>query len=173
MGHLNLKELKELIDLVSEKGFAEFELERQGFRIRIARFQEPSQVQPQPAGSTPAARPAQTAPAAAPLPERDSAAAASGTGAAAASPVETPQPEARLHTITSPIVGTFYRAASPTSESFVSPGSHVEPDTVVCIIEAMKLMNEIQAEVAGEIVTIYPQNAQAVEYGEPLFVVKL
>ena len=174
MGHLNLKELKELIDLVSEKGFAEFELERQGFRIRIARFQEPTPVQAQSPGTSTAQRPSQAAPVVAPQPERDStAAAAAASSASPASPVEVPQPEQRLHTITSPIVGTFYRAASPAAEPFVSSGDHVEPDSVVCIIEAMKLMNEIQAEVSGEIVTIYPQNAQAVEYGEPLFVVKL
>ena len=77
-----------------------------------------------------------------------------------------------LHLIPSPIVGTFYRAASPTAESFVRIGSHVEPHTVVCIIEAMKLMNEIQAETTGEVVKIYVENGQAVEYGQPLFGIK-
>ena len=70
--------------------------------------------------------------------------------------------------ITSPIVGTFYRAPSPTAEPFVRLGSHVDPDTVVCIIEAMKLMNEIQAETSGEVVKIYVENGQPVEYGQPL-----
>ena len=74
-----------------------------------------------------------------------------------------------LQIITSPIVGTFYRSASPTSEPFVSLGSKVSPDTVVCIIEAMKLMNEIQAESSGEVVKIYVENGQPVEYGQPLF----
>ena len=74
--------------------------------------------------------------------------------------------------IPSPIVGTFYRAASPNTESFVKIGSHVEPDTVVCIIEAMKLMNEIQAETTGEVAKIYVENGQPVEYGQPLFGVK-
>jgi len=74
--------------------------------------------------------------------------------------------------ITSPIVGTFYRAASPTSEPFVRLGSHVDPDAVVCIIEAMKLMNEIQAETSGEVVKIYVENGQPVEYGQPLFGIK-
>ncbi len=77
-----------------------------------------------------------------------------------------------LHIITSPIVGTFYRAASPTSEPFVRLGSNVDPDTVVCIIEAMKLMNEIQAETSGEVVKIYVENGQPVEYGQPLFGIK-
>ncbi|HYY58181.1 MAG TPA: acetyl-CoA carboxylase biotin carboxyl carrier protein, partial [Pyrinomonadaceae bacterium] len=77
-----------------------------------------------------------------------------------------------LHIITSPIVGTFYRTPSPTSEPFVRIGSHVEPDAVVCIIEAMKLMNEIQAEISGEVAMIYVENGQAVEYGQPLFGLK-
>ena len=74
-----------------------------------------------------------------------------------------------LHIIPSPIVGTFYRSASPTAEPFVKIGSNVEADSVVCIIEAMKLMNEIQAEMAGEVVKIYVENGQPVEYGQPLF----
>jgi acetyl-CoA carboxylase biotin carboxyl carrier protein len=74
-----------------------------------------------------------------------------------------------LHLITSPIVGTFYRSPSPTAEPFVKIGSNVEPISVVCIIEAMKLMNEIQAEASGEVVKIYVENGQPVEYGQPLF----
>jgi acetyl-CoA carboxylase biotin carboxyl carrier protein len=77
-----------------------------------------------------------------------------------------------LHLIKSPIVGTFYRAPSPAADSFVRIGSHVESSTVVCIIEAMKLMNEIQAEATGEVVKIYVENGQAVEYGQPLFGIK-
>jgi acetyl-CoA carboxylase biotin carboxyl carrier protein len=77
-----------------------------------------------------------------------------------------------LHIITSPIVGTFYRAPSPTAEGFVRIGSHVEHNSVVCIIEAMKLMNEIQAETSGEVAKIYVENGQAVEYGQPLFGIK-
>ncbi|HYO91535.1 MAG TPA: acetyl-CoA carboxylase biotin carboxyl carrier protein, partial [Pyrinomonadaceae bacterium] len=77
-----------------------------------------------------------------------------------------------LHIINSPIVGTFYRTPSPTAEPFVRIGSHVEPDTTVCIIEAMKLMNEIQAETTGEVVKIYVENGQPVEYGQPLFGIK-
>ena len=74
-----------------------------------------------------------------------------------------------LHIISSPIVGTFYRSPSPTADAFVKIGSNVEPETVVCIIEAMKLMNEIQAEASGEVVKIYVENGQPVEYGQPLF----
>ena len=74
--------------------------------------------------------------------------------------------------IPSPIVGTFYRAASPNADAFVKIGSRVEPDTVVCIIEAMKLMNEIQAETTGEVAKIYVENGQPVEYGQPLYGIK-
>ena len=77
-----------------------------------------------------------------------------------------------LHIIPSPIVGTFYRSPSPTADPFVKIGSNVEPETVVCIIEAMKLMNEIQAETTGEVVKIYVENGQPVEYGQPLFGIK-
>jgi acetyl-CoA carboxylase biotin carboxyl carrier protein len=78
-----------------------------------------------------------------------------------------------LHTIKSPIVGTFYRAPSQESEPFVKVGDHVDPDTVVCIVEAMKLMNEIQAEVSGQVVKIFVENKQPVEYGQPLFGIRV
>jgi acetyl-CoA carboxylase biotin carboxyl carrier protein len=84
-------------------------------------------------------------------------------------PVDTAE---SLHLIKSPIVGTFYRSPSPTSEPFVKVGDRIEPDAVVCIIEAMKLMNEIQAETSGIIVEIYAENGQAVEYNQPLFGVR-
>src|SRR5215213_6101211 len=90
-----------------------------------------------------------------------------GGGAATAA-----TPEEELHVITSPIVGTFYRSSSPQAEPFVKVGSQVEQDTVVCIIEAMKLMNEIQAETTGTVAKIYVENGQPVEYGQPLFGVK-
>ena len=146
MGHLNLKELKELIDFVSEKGFAEFELERQGFRLRLTRFQEPSPSPAQPAVTPATPRPgAGFASRRVFIPTRRGRRVDFGTDPAPAAPAEVPQPDATLRIIKSPIVGTFYRAAAPTSEPFVKVGDHVEPDSVVCIIEAMKLMNEIQA----------------------------
>jgi acetyl-CoA carboxylase biotin carboxyl carrier protein len=173
---MNLKEVKELIELVSDKGFAEFEIEHQGFRLHISRFKEstPPVIQ---APATPVII-SSALPAAIPEPP----ARVQPPIAAAASPapsqpqaVSAPEPalpEVQLHTIKSPIVGTFYRAASPNSEEFVKVGDHVGPDTVVCIIEAMKLMNEIQAEVSGEVVKIYVENGQPVEYGQPLFGIK-
>ncbi len=167
---MNLREVKELIELVSEKGFAEFEIEHQGFRLHICRFKEPPVIQ---ATSSPviisSTVPVVPEP---PAPVQSSAAPAAPTAAQTAK-AEAAAAEAQLHTIKSPIVGTFYRAASPTSESFVKIGDHVEPDTVVCIIEAMKLMNEIQAETSGEIVKIYVENGQPVEYGQPLFGIKV
>lgn len=173
---MNLKELKELIELISEKGFAEFEIERQGFRLRISRFKEPSAQSAQahlPALAVASSSPAQPSPAAAYAEALPLAADASDVPQAQSSPQSQPRPaEAQLHTIKSPIVGTFYRASSPNSDSFVKLGDQVETDTVVCIIEAMKLMNEIQAEVSGEVVKIFVENGQPVEYGQPLFGIK-
>jgi acetyl-CoA carboxylase biotin carboxyl carrier protein len=173
---MNLKELKELIELISEKGFAEFEIERQGFRLRISRFQEPSAHSAQPpqpslaAASSPPAPPSTAAHTEAPpLAASDAADVPQAQSSPQAQPRAT---EAQLHTIKSPIVGTFYRASSPNSDPFVKIGDQVESDTVVCIIEAMKLMNEIQAEVSGEVVKIFVENGQPVEYGQPLFGIK-
>jgi acetyl-CoA carboxylase biotin carboxyl carrier protein len=168
---MNLKEVKELIELVSEKGFAEFEIEHQGFRLHISRFKEPPIPVIQPT-ATPviisSAMPAPPAPA-----QPREAQAASPAPTQPARPPEPAAPEVQLHTIKSPIVGTFYRAPSPNSDPFVKVGDHVEPDKVVCIIEAMKLMNEIQAEVSGEVVRIYVETGQPVEYGQALFGIKL
>ena len=159
---VNLDELRELIDLVREHEFTEFELSRDDFRVRFRRGPE----------ATEAGAPM---PAPAPLPV----AANSETRAAAVVPLhpgaraETEASEDQdLHIISSPIVGTFYRSPSPNAESFVKIGTAVEADTVVCIIEAMKLMNEIQAETSGEVVKIYVENGQPVEYGQPLFGIK-
>jgi acetyl-CoA carboxylase biotin carboxyl carrier protein len=116
------------------------------------------------------AEPAPTAPAPAPAPAAYSSigrTAHPGTQATTAA-----SQDQDLHIIPSPIVGTFYRSASPTAEPFVKIGSSVEPESVVCIIEAMKLMNEIQAEATGEVVKIYVENGQPVEYGQPLFGIK-
>src|SRR5215213_6604799 len=165
---MNLKEIKELIELISEKGFAEFEIERQGFRLRINRFApSPAQVappaSPQSGASHPSASPSDAVTSVARLDRR------STDQALQSSPQPAPErepivPEVSLHTIKSPIVGTFYRASSPNSEPFIKIGDSVDVDSVVCIIEAMKLMNEIQAEVTGEVVKIFVENGQAVEY---------
>ena len=162
---VNMEELRELIGLLRENGLAELELEREDFRVRLRRegvtahAVQSSESSPAAATSSAAPAPAQNAPVA-------SAASASPSTAAPSTAASTDQD---LHIIPSPIVGTFYRSPSPSADPFVKIGSGVEPDTVVCIIEAMKLMNEIQAETTGEVVKIYVENGQPVEYGQPLF----
>ena len=148
---LSFKEIKELIDLVTERGLSGLEIERAGFRIRIE-------------GARPAvANGVIEAPAIAAPP---AALASAGTEAVAA--------EAEgVHVITSPIVGTFYRAPSPEAEAFADVGSRVSKGKVLCIIESMKLMNEIESDVEGEIVEVYARNGQPVEYGEKLFGIRL
>jgi acetyl-CoA carboxylase biotin carboxyl carrier protein len=172
---MNLKEVRELIELVNDKGFAEFEIERKGFRLRISRFKESNQQILQPAAAPiiissaiPSAPEVVSSGGQRGLIEAKSTA-APGSDSSQDAGVET---QLDLHIIKSPIVGTFYAAASPTSEPFVRVGEHIEPDTVVCIIEAMKLMNEIQAEVSGDIVKTYVENGQPVEYGQALFGVR-
>lgn len=172
---MDWKQLKELIELVSEKGFTEFEVERQGFRLRISNAVAAPVVAPRAAAGHIAVThsvAADESPAyldAEPALEADRGSAPRMAGPAAKAPAA----GASLHLIRSPIVGTFYRAPSPTSDPFVRAGDRVDPDTVVCVIEAMKLMNEIQAEVTGEVVEIYVENAQPVEYDQPLFGLKL
>ncbi len=161
---INMAELRELVTLITKNELTHFELEREGFYVKVSRGPQAEDV----------ASLASVAPAA---PEKPSAG-VSGQGVPTAPPHPGAQAEEAasedqdLHIITSPIIGTFYRSPSPTAESFVRIGSKVEPTTVVCIIEAMKLMNEIQAETTGEVVKIYVENGQAVEYGQPLFGIK-
>src|SRR5215470_16738826 len=164
---VNMDELKELIALLRDNGLAELELERQGFRVRLRRegaFSQPSysEVQVVPANPSVQNTPAPTASPLATAPP-------SHPGARAETAASEDQD---LHIIPSPIVGTFYRSPSPNADAFVKIGSNVEPETVVCIIEAMKLMNEIQAEISGEVVKVYVENGQPVEYGQPLFGIK-
>ena len=165
---MNLKEVKELIEMISEKGFTEFEIERQGFRMRLARYNQ------QPASPPSASTPVIALPIPPVVPVSTATEAATDISQAAppaqlAPGTEAAATDSSLHVIKSPLVGTFYRAASPTSEPFVKVGDRVEPETVVCIIEAMKLMNNIQAEVSGEVARIFVENGQPVEYGQPLF----
>jgi acetyl-CoA carboxylase biotin carboxyl carrier protein len=171
---INMDELRELADLIAAQGFTEFEIEKEGFRLRLSRNTY-QQTPPNTTGSTtgsvipfPSPSAASAPPATAPATAATPSAPAAGTAAALAA-ADAPSAAEDLFKITSPIVGTFYRAASPTSEVFVKQGSRVEPETVVCIIEAMKLMNEIQAEVSGTIEKIYVENGQPVEYGQALF----
>ena len=160
---VNMDELRELIDLIQENGFAEFELSREGFRLHVRRDAQTSE-----AGERPTSRSLENEPPA-PASVTDQPRTPSHPGAHAQSAASEDQD---LYMIPSPIVGTFYRSPSPTADPFVKIGSNVDADTVVCIIEAMKLMNEIQAETAGEVVKIYVENGQPVEYGQPLFGIK-
>jgi acetyl-CoA carboxylase biotin carboxyl carrier protein len=171
---INMDELRELADLITAQGFTEFEIEKEGFRLRLSRNTYP-QTPPPTSGATgsviPFPAPSPTSPGA-PTSSAPATPAAATTTGAALSTADAPGAVEDLFKITSPIVGTFYRAPSPASDVFVKQGSRVEPETVVCIIEAMKLMNEIQAEVSGTIEKIYVENGQPVEYGQALFGIK-
>jgi acetyl-CoA carboxylase biotin carboxyl carrier protein len=160
---VNMEELRELIALLRDNGLAELELENEGFRVRLRR--ESSSGAPSYVADAPQ-QVAVPAPAAASVPALPSTAGPTHPGTQASTEASQDQD---LHIIPSPIVGTFYRSPSPAADPFVKIGSNVEPETVVCIIEAMKLMNEIQAEASGEVVKIYVENGQPVEYGQPLF----
>ena len=152
---LNMDELRELAELVNEHGFTDFEFENENIRVRLSKAVPTPFQQYQPVSYAPASAPASAAPAA---------------GIAAAAPAEPAAPvEEELFKITSPIVGTFYRSAGPDKDPYVKEGSKVSETSIVCIVEAMKLMNEIEAETSGEVVKIYVENGQPVEYGQPLF----
>src|ERR1044072_1526384 len=153
---VNMEELRELIGLLRENGLDELELENEGFRVRLRR--ESTGFEPSHATAPPPPPPPAPPPSPAPAPAHP------GTQATTAA-----AQDQDLHIIPSPIVGTFYRSASPTADPVVKIRSNVEPEPVVCIIEAMKLMNEIQAEATGEVVKIYVENGQPVEYGQQLF----
>ncbi|RQH01087.1 acetyl-CoA carboxylase biotin carboxyl carrier protein [Paraburkholderia dinghuensis] len=153
---MDLRKLKTLIDLVSESGISELEVTEGEGKVRIVKNAPPVYIQPQAAQFA--------APMAAPL--AAPAHAAEGAASVAAAPV-VPQG----HVVTSPMVGTFYRAPSPGADPFVQVGDTVKEGQTLCIIEAMKLLNEIESDVAGVVKEVLVENGQAVEYGQPLFVV--
>lgn len=161
---MNVKEIKELVELVSRRGLAGLEIERAGFRLRIegapAHRSAPVFAR---AVADPVAMEASSLPPSVPA-----------TSPAPHVPPGPPGSGERegFHVITAPIVGTFYRSANPDSEPFVKVGDVVEKGKTLCIVEAMKLMNEIEADVSGTVVSIYPQNAQPVEFGEKLFAIQ-
>lgn len=160
---MDIKEIRKIIELMKENELSEFELAEEGFRITVRRPY--ANANPQVIlGQVPAGYP--TAYAAAPAP-----AAPASAPAAAAEPAKEALPS-NLVEIKSPMVGTFYRASSPEAEAFASVGTEVNGESVVCIIEAMKVMNEIKAEVKGVIRKILVENATAVEYNQPLFLVE-
>jgi len=160
---LTFDQIKELIELVAERDLGGLELERSGFRLEISgrpRAEAAPAAAPAAPAPPPSAAPATTAP--------PSGGDAQGTGAGGTAAAELDA----SHSLPSPIVGTFYRASSPDADPFVEVGDPVKAGQVLCIVEAMKLMNEIESDVAGTIVAIHPKNAQPVEYGEPLFSIR-
>lgn len=148
---MKIDEIKAIAEIVAANDLAELKLEREGFTLEIKR------------GSTVVA--------AAPVAVAAPVVAAAPAPAAAAAPAAAPAPANRV-TIDSPLVGTLYRAPSPEAAPFVKVGDKVTPDTVVCIVEAMKVMNEIKAEKSGVIRDILVENGSAVEFGQPLFVIE-
>jgi acetyl-CoA carboxylase biotin carboxyl carrier protein len=162
---MNQKELKELIEFLIEKDIAEFELERGDVKVRIKRAGEHTFVHSQ-------GEPRFYAVPAAPGPVPELGAVPVAAPVAAAAPPAAPVQEEGLHMVKSPIVGTFYEAPSPGAPPFVKPGDMVEVGQVLCIVEAMKLLNEIESDFAGEIVKKLAVNGQPIEYGQDLFVIR-
>jgi len=154
---VDLRKLKKLIDLVQESGIAELEITEGEEKVRIARGGAVS-VTPLAGG----------APSVAAVPAGATGAAVLATSAPAAAEAA---PEG--HVVKSPMVGTFYRSASPEADAFAEVGSRISKGKILCIIESMKLMNEIESDVEGEVVAVYPRNGQPVEYGEKLFAIRL
>ncbi|HVG26427.1 MAG TPA: acetyl-CoA carboxylase biotin carboxyl carrier protein [Acidobacteriaceae bacterium] len=178
----DLQELRELVEFLKANGVAEFDMEREDLKVRLKfagaagdlsgvdvgqlakmiAAQTPTQVMP----SLVMAAPAQAA-----VPVASEAAAVAAPVASAA-PAAASAPEDGAHVVKSPIVGTFYDAPSPEAEPFVKVGERVSSGQVLCIVEAMKLMNEIEADASGEIVKVFVKPGQPVEYGQPLFAIK-
>jgi acetyl-CoA carboxylase biotin carboxyl carrier protein len=164
---LTFEQIKELIELVSLNRLQGLELERSGFRLKIDGQQAASAASAAPMMAAPPAHAAAAAPAMTAAFAPPPTAAPAAVPAPAAPPAGPPG-----HIVNSPIVGTFYRAASPDSPPFCEVGARVKEGQVLCIIEAMKLMNEIESDIDGVILEVFPQNAQAVEFGEPLFSIR-
>jgi acetyl-CoA carboxylase biotin carboxyl carrier protein len=163
---LDLKELKEILQILEDKEITEFELEEEGLKLRIRK-----------SVSLPASQalaPAMTAPAPvhAPAPVAQAPVAVLPVSSTTPAAAVAGQSQDDLFIVKSPIVGTFYRSPDPNSPMFVNVGDHVRVGQVLCIIEAMKLMNEIEAEIAGEVVRIHHENGQPVQYGEPIFSIR-
>ncbi len=161
---MNQKELKELIEFLIEKDIAEFELERGDVKVKIKRAAEPAPV-PLPDSRYIAVHPA-------PVHAGAHVPAASPAKANLAAAAAVPEPEEDLHIVRSPIVGTFYESPSPGSPPFVKVGDVLEVGQVLCIVEAMKLMNEIECDVAGELVKKLVANGQPIEYGQEMFAIR-
>ncbi len=154
---MDIRKVKKLIELLEESGIAEIEITEGEEAVRISRF--PTSA---PAAAAPAAAPAHPAPAASEVPNQPAA------DLPAASPDESDE---EGHRVLAPMVGTFYSASGPTADPFVSVGDRIDAGDTLCIIEAMKMMNQIEADVAGRILSIEAENGEPVEYGQLLFVI--
>lgn len=157
---MDLRKLKTLIDLVSESNVSELEITEAEGKVRIVKSAPASAPVAYMAAAAPVAAPAVVA-----APAADSTAAAIAASPAAAAP-------AAGHTVKSPMVGTFYRASSPGAKPFAEVGQTIKEGETICIVEAMKILNEIEADKSGTITQILVENGQAVEYGQPLFVIE-
>jgi acetyl-CoA carboxylase biotin carboxyl carrier protein len=149
---MDIRKVKKLIELLEESGISEIEISEGEESVRISRYPKPGTITTTAAPAAPAPAPAAAAPA-----------------AAAAEPVE---PPVRGQQVTAPMVGTFYSGPSPGAKPFVELGTEVKPGDTLCVIEAMKMMNQIESEFAGRIVSILVENGNPVEFGQPLFVIE-
>jgi acetyl-CoA carboxylase biotin carboxyl carrier protein len=158
---MDIRKIKKLIELLEESGIAEIEIKENEESVRISRMPPASTLvhamQPQHYAPAPAA-PAMTSP--------------SQAATAAQGPGEAPKPKTNEHVITAPMVGTFYASPSPGAKSFVEIGDEIKVGQVLCIIEAMKMMNQIEADKAGKLTSIMARSGDPVEFGQPLFVVE-
>jgi acetyl-CoA carboxylase biotin carboxyl carrier protein len=162
---LDFDDIERILALMRQHDLAEFEMEREGLKLRVRKTQT---------GFLPAVAPVALPPAGAVASPAITAAAASAPPATplSASPVDLDETAVELAIVKSPIVGTFYRSPEPGAASFVEIGEYVKKDQVLCIIEAMKLMNEITSEYDGEVASVYVENGKPVQYGERLFAIK-
>ena len=151
---MDIRKVKKLIELLEESGISEIEISEGEESVRISRY-------PKPGAGTTALAPAAIAPPAAPA-----------APAAAAAPAEPAAPPVRGQQVTAPMVGTYYSGPAPGSKPFVDIGSEVKPGDTLCVIEAMKMMNQIESEFAGRVVSILVENGSPVEFGQPLFVIE-
>lgn len=156
---MDIRKLKKLIELVEDSGIAELEITEGEESVRIGRYPAP--------GSVPAAPPA-----AAPAPAAAAPPPAAGGGEQPATAASETDDTPEGHIVRSPMVGTFYRAPSPDAKPFVDVGDKIGPSDTLCIIEAMKMLNQIEAEVSGEVSEVLVENGQPVEFDQPLFVIK-
>lgn len=157
---MKAKEIRDLIDFISETGLEEVNIETEAFKINVKRS-SPQVAVPPALPAAPIAAPPSAPPATPPSVESPK----------PASPEPASSSDAHLITVKSPMIGTFYRSSSPDTDPFASIGSTIKPGDTLCIIEAMKLFNEIESEVSGKVVKILVENAEPVEYDQPLFLV--